>query len=266
MYAGPGSAGLMAAAAAWNGLAAELNAAALGYDKTITALSSEEWLAPPPLVAGNRAETAQLIQTNVLGHNPGLGGLGGLLGCGAHTATMGGATSLGGKLSVPVSWAGAPAPPVHTPAQPVGTVHAAPEAAATGPGNLPAACPRPARAPAPHPATDSVPPSWPAHRLPDSPSRPIRSRRRASCEAGRARSPPRHRRPLLAASLAPRPARRSHRADKPRAGSNGTSPPRSHPVAGAPANVILGAIFCRSVTGTAGGASPTCRPVNAQLL
>ncbi len=46
MYAGPGSGSLMAAASAWNGLAAELNAAALSYDKVITALSSEEWLGP----------------------------------------------------------------------------------------------------------------------------------------------------------------------------------------------------------------------------
>jgi len=361
MYSGPGSASLMAAASAWNGLAAELNSAALGYDKVTTTLSSEEWLGPasasmaaavgpyqawmtttaaqaeqaatqartaaaayetalaatvpPPLVAANRAETAQLIQTNVLGQNtgliaqleaqygqmwaqdatamytyaaqsataskvtpfnnapqianpaaqgtqaaavtaasgtsaasaqstlqqlisglpgqlqnlatptgtsalvaqaskqfpalteiwfllsgqtslptnlgtflsgynaysslfynteglpyfsvgmgnfgiqmaktlgmitapasaaagaakalPGLGGLGGLLGGGAHAAAaMGSATSLGGKLSVPVSWAGATAPLAHAPAQLVSTVSAAPEAAAGGPGNL----------------------------------------------------------------------------------------------------------------------------------
>ena len=46
MYAGPGSGSLMAAASAWNGLAAELNAAALSYDKVITALGREEWLGP----------------------------------------------------------------------------------------------------------------------------------------------------------------------------------------------------------------------------
>ncbi len=46
MYSGPGSGSLMTAASAWNQLAAELNAAALGYDKVITALSSEEWLGP----------------------------------------------------------------------------------------------------------------------------------------------------------------------------------------------------------------------------
>jgi PPE-repeat protein len=46
IYAGPGSSSLMAAASAWNGLAAELTSAAMGYDKVVTALSSEEWLGP----------------------------------------------------------------------------------------------------------------------------------------------------------------------------------------------------------------------------
>jgi PPE-repeat protein len=46
IYAGPGSSSMMAAASAWNGIAAELNSAALGYGKLITALSSEEWLGP----------------------------------------------------------------------------------------------------------------------------------------------------------------------------------------------------------------------------
>src|ERR1700751_5617352 len=46
IYAGPGSASMMGAAAAWNGLAAELNTAALGYDNIVTTLSSEEWLGP----------------------------------------------------------------------------------------------------------------------------------------------------------------------------------------------------------------------------
>ncbi|BBY00880.1 PPE family protein [Mycobacterium seoulense] len=115
MYAGPGSGSLMTAASAWNALAAELNSAALSYDKLITTLNSEEWMGPasaamaaaaqpyvtwmtataaqaeeaatqaqaaaaayetalaatvpPPLVAANRAETAQLMATNVLGQN-----------------------------------------------------------------------------------------------------------------------------------------------------------------------------------------------------
>ena len=46
MYAGPGSASLTAAASAWNALAAELNAAALGYGSVVTQLSSEEWMGP----------------------------------------------------------------------------------------------------------------------------------------------------------------------------------------------------------------------------
>ena len=48
MYAGPGSGSLMAAASAWNGLAAELNSAVLSYDKVITSLSSEEWMGRRP--------------------------------------------------------------------------------------------------------------------------------------------------------------------------------------------------------------------------
>ncbi|OQZ89693.1 hypothetical protein BST11_16630 [Mycobacterium alsense] len=46
IYAGPGSSSLMAAASAWNSIAAELNSAALAYDKLITSLASEEWLGP----------------------------------------------------------------------------------------------------------------------------------------------------------------------------------------------------------------------------
>lgn len=46
MYSGPGSGPLMAAASAWSGLAAELNAAAASYDKVLSTLSGEEWLGP----------------------------------------------------------------------------------------------------------------------------------------------------------------------------------------------------------------------------
>jgi PPE-repeat protein len=46
IYAGPGSGPLMAAASAWNGVAAEMNSAALGLDQVITQLSGEEWLGP----------------------------------------------------------------------------------------------------------------------------------------------------------------------------------------------------------------------------
>jgi PPE-repeat protein len=46
MYAGPGSGPMMAAAAAWNSLGAELGSAAIGYESVISFLSSEEWLGP----------------------------------------------------------------------------------------------------------------------------------------------------------------------------------------------------------------------------
>ncbi|BDN82469.1 PPE family protein [Mycobacterium pseudoshottsii JCM 15466] len=42
MYAGPGSSSMVAAASAWNALAAELNSTAQGYLTVITQLSSEE--------------------------------------------------------------------------------------------------------------------------------------------------------------------------------------------------------------------------------
>lgn len=46
MYAGAGSASLLAAAAAWDGLAMELNRAAASYQSAVTALVSEGWLGP----------------------------------------------------------------------------------------------------------------------------------------------------------------------------------------------------------------------------
>jgi PPE-repeat protein len=46
LYAGVGSTPLVAAASAWNSLAAELNAAALGYANVVTRLAGEEWLGP----------------------------------------------------------------------------------------------------------------------------------------------------------------------------------------------------------------------------
>ncbi|BCO89403.1 MULTISPECIES: PPE family protein [Mycobacterium] len=71
---------------------------------------------------------------------PALGGLGGMLGGGAAAAhpvaALGSAASIGGKLSVPVAWSGAPAAaPALGHAIPVSTISAAPEAAG-GPGNL----------------------------------------------------------------------------------------------------------------------------------
>ena len=46
LYTGPGSGPMVAAASAWNGVAAELNSTALAYEAQITQLTSEEWLGP----------------------------------------------------------------------------------------------------------------------------------------------------------------------------------------------------------------------------
>lgn len=46
MYAGPGSGSLLAAAAAWNAMAAEMRSAAINYDSVIRSLVSEGWLGP----------------------------------------------------------------------------------------------------------------------------------------------------------------------------------------------------------------------------
>ncbi|HEU4360054.1 MAG TPA: PPE family protein, partial [Mycobacterium sp.] len=44
MYAGAGSAPMMAAASAWRGLAAELTSAATSWDSVVAQLTGEEWL------------------------------------------------------------------------------------------------------------------------------------------------------------------------------------------------------------------------------
>ncbi|HWS92686.1 MAG TPA: PPE family protein, partial [Mycobacterium sp.] len=46
MYAGPGAGSMLAAAAAWNGLAAELESAASSYGSVISALTSGPWVGP----------------------------------------------------------------------------------------------------------------------------------------------------------------------------------------------------------------------------
>ena len=46
MYAGAGSGSLLAAAAAWNAMAAEMRSAATNYDAVIKSLVSEGWLGP----------------------------------------------------------------------------------------------------------------------------------------------------------------------------------------------------------------------------
>lgn len=118
MYSGPGAASWLAAASAWNALAAELASTAQGYEAVLALLAGEEWLGPasatmvqavqpfvdwttataaraehaavqsqavaaafeaafaaivpPPLVAANRAEIAQALQTNIFGINSGV--------------------------------------------------------------------------------------------------------------------------------------------------------------------------------------------------
>lgn len=71
LYAGPGSAPLVAAASAWSGLASELSSAADGYQRVVTTLHAEEWLGPAstlmieavaPYLAWMRAAAAQAEQ------------------------------------------------------------------------------------------------------------------------------------------------------------------------------------------------------------
>ncbi|KZS64318.1 PPE family protein [Mycobacterium ostraviense] len=49
MYAGAGAGPLLAAAAAWNGLAAELSATAASFESVVTLLTGEQWLGPASL-------------------------------------------------------------------------------------------------------------------------------------------------------------------------------------------------------------------------
>jgi PPE-repeat protein len=56
MYTGPGSSSLQAAASAWNGLAAELQSAAQGYQTVITQLSSDEWTGTASAAMASAAE------------------------------------------------------------------------------------------------------------------------------------------------------------------------------------------------------------------
>jgi PPE-repeat protein len=46
MYSGPGSGSMLAAAAAWNAISAEMRSAATNYESVITSLTSEGWLGP----------------------------------------------------------------------------------------------------------------------------------------------------------------------------------------------------------------------------
>ncbi|GAB4992634.1 hypothetical protein MAHJHV58_32040 [Mycobacterium avium subsp. hominissuis] len=46
IYAGPGSAPMMSAAAAWNTMAAEMRSAAASYGAVISELTSADWFGP----------------------------------------------------------------------------------------------------------------------------------------------------------------------------------------------------------------------------
>jgi PPE-repeat protein len=72
MYAGPGSGPMLAAAAAWNGLAADLESAASSYQSVISGLTGGPWLGPAsvsmaaaaaPYVGWMRTTAAQAAQT-----------------------------------------------------------------------------------------------------------------------------------------------------------------------------------------------------------
>ena len=56
IYAGPGAAPMMAAAADWNNLAAELSTAAASYESVISELAGGEWLGPASLAMATAAE------------------------------------------------------------------------------------------------------------------------------------------------------------------------------------------------------------------
>jgi PPE-repeat protein len=71
MYMGPGASSFQVAASAWNGLAAELQSAAQGYETTITQLASDEWNGPAstamaaaaqPYIAWMQETSAQAAQ------------------------------------------------------------------------------------------------------------------------------------------------------------------------------------------------------------
>src|SRR6202008_374680 len=49
MYSGPGSASMLAAASAWNAMAAEMRSAAASYGSVVSGLTSEGWFGPSSL-------------------------------------------------------------------------------------------------------------------------------------------------------------------------------------------------------------------------
>ncbi len=67
MYSGPGSSSMVAAASAWNTLAAELASAAQGYVTVLTQLGSEEWLGPASGAMMQAVETYVTWMTSTAG-------------------------------------------------------------------------------------------------------------------------------------------------------------------------------------------------------
>ena len=57
MYAGPGSGPMLAAAAAWDGLAAELQSTAASYGSAISELTGGPWLGPSSAIDGGSGRT-----------------------------------------------------------------------------------------------------------------------------------------------------------------------------------------------------------------
>jgi hypothetical protein len=77
MYIGPGPATLLAASAGWEALAAELHAAASGYQSVISGLTDESWMGPSsmsmvaavtPYLTWMRATAAQCEEAAGPGH------------------------------------------------------------------------------------------------------------------------------------------------------------------------------------------------------
>ena len=64
VYSGPGSTPLVTAASAWNGLAAELSSAAVGYENVVTQLTGEEWLGPASTAAADAVAPSVAWVTN----------------------------------------------------------------------------------------------------------------------------------------------------------------------------------------------------------
>src|SRR5246127_5751181 len=65
MYAGPGPDSMLAAATAWNGLAAELQSTASSYESVITGLTDDSWTGPSSM-AMEDAATPYVVWLNAV--------------------------------------------------------------------------------------------------------------------------------------------------------------------------------------------------------